>query len=76
MGSRPKVINDLGGTWGDIYSVSDPMQFIDLLMFQNYLYGTSQRKIPVSETRTVFLTWLERKYTTPNPPSKQKKGTK
>lgn len=58
----PKEIKELGGVWQSIYSESDPMSFIDLLGANAYFAGQFGIKIPVDEIRTVFLTWLEKKY--------------
>jgi hypothetical protein len=59
--SYPKEIKALDEVWRIIYSLKDPMEFIDMLAFNSYLAGGRDRQIPVSETRTVFLTWLRKR---------------
>lgn len=59
--SYPKQIKNLGEPWTSIYSVKDPMQFIDLLATNSYFAGTFNNKVPVTQTRMVFLTWLEKR---------------
>lgn len=60
--AHPKEIKELGDLWASIYSIKDPIEFIDLLCANSYFAGSFGNKIPVDQTRTVFRLWLERKY--------------
>lgn len=60
--AHPKEIKELGELWASIYGITDPMQFIDMLGVNLYVAGQFGNKIPVEQTRTVFILWLERKY--------------
>lgn len=55
----PKIIKELGEPWKSIYSIKDPMHFIDMLAAQSYFCGHFQNQVPIAESRVVFLTWLE-----------------
>jgi hypothetical protein len=68
----PKEIKELGEPWTSVYSLKDPMEFIDMLAANNYISGQFDNKMPVAETRTVFLTWLANFKPKPSKPLKDK----
>lgn len=71
--SYPKEIKELDQVWQSIYSLKDPLEFIDMLAFNSYLAGQYERQIPVGETRTVFLTWLRKREAQAHPNSGMEK---
>lgn len=56
--SYPKAIKELPEVWRMVYSLKDPMEFINMLAANCYFAGQFGNKMPVSEIRTIFLIWL------------------
>jgi len=58
--AHPKEIKELGEPWTSIYSIKDPIMFIDMLAANSYFAGGLGNKMPVEITRTLFSFWLAR----------------